>query len=94
MLQNLGRQQGCYNEHAAPINHIKKQTQLCGLFLKARESFATVFSVAGHIGVSENPSDILTKPVSPSDFNKHAGLVLFERLSRDDHSSPQGELQD
>ena len=93
MLQNLGRQQGCYNEHAAPINHIKNKHNSVA-YHKAREAVAASFAVAGHIDRSENPSDILTKPVIPSDFYKHTGLVLFEILSIDDQSSHQGELQD
>ena len=61
---------------------------------KAREAVAAGFAVTGHVDGSENPSDILTKPVIPSDFYKHTGLVLFEILSIDDQSSHQGELQE
>ena len=44
---------------------------------QAREVFAAGFAVAGHIYVMGNPSDILTKPVSSSEFYKHTGPVLL-----------------
>ena len=60
---------------------------------KVRESFACDFSIAGHIDRTENPSDILTKPFSPSEFNKHNGPVIFRIISKVFKFSPQGELQ-
>ena len=44
---------------------------------QAREVFAAGFAVAGHIYVMGNPSDILTKPVSSSEFYKHTDPVFL-----------------
>ena len=59
---------------------------------KARESFATGFSVAGHIDGKENSSDIITKPVSPSEVYNHNGTVIFGRILKYYQRSTQGEL--
>ena len=60
---------------------------------KAREAFAAIFAVTGHIGGTEEPSDILTKPFSPSEFYKHTGPLIFRIISKDSQCYPKGELQ-
>ena len=49
----------------------------------SRETFAVDFSITRHIDGTENPSDILTKPFSPSEFYTHTGPVVFLRISKD-----------
>ena len=59
---------------------------------KSREEFAAGFSVAKNTEGKGNTSDILTKPVIPSEFYKYTGPVIFGRISKDYQCSPKGEL--
>ena len=49
---------------------------------KAIEAFAAGFSVTEHIERLENPSDIITKPVSPSEFYKYTSTIIFGIISK------------
>ena len=59
-----------------PSNTLKNKQSYVA-YHKSREVLAASFSVAGHIDGMENPLDILTKPVSPSEFYKNTGPVIL-----------------
>jgi len=46
-------------------------------FHKAREAVAAGYVRTGHINSTENPSDVLTKAVSPTEFYRLTGPILY-----------------
>ena len=46
-------------------------------FHKAREAVAAGYVRTGHIDGTENPSDVLTKAVSPTEFYRPTGPILY-----------------
>ena len=59
MFQYLGRQQVCFNEHAAPINTLKNKHNSVDYY-KEIKLFADGFVISIHIDGTKNPLDILT----------------------------------
>ena len=67
---------------------LKKETQI-GAFLKIKISICCWFCRCWTYWWNGNQSDIKTKPVSPSEFYKHTGTVIFGRISKDDQCYPR-----
>ena len=59
-----------------PSSSIKKKHNSVA-FHKAREAVAAGYVRTGHIDGTENPSDVLTKAVSPTEFYRLTGPILF-----------------
>lgn len=59
-----------------PSSSIKKKHNSVA-FHKAREAVAAGYVRTGHINSTENPSDVLTKAVSPTEFYRLTGPILY-----------------
>ena len=62
-----------------PSSSIKKKHNSVA-FHKAREAVAAGHVRTGHINSTENPSDVLTKAVSPTEFYRLTGPILCNIL--------------
>ena len=59
-----------------PSSSIKKKHNSVA-FHKAREAVAAGYVRTGHIDSTENSSDVLTKAVSPTEFYRLTGPILY-----------------
>ena len=79
----LGDNQSVITNMQLPSSNLKKKHNSVA-FHKAREAFACSIARAGHIRGTENPADILTKPLGPKDFYKYTGPLMFGRINTEE----------
>ena len=74
----LGDNQAVITNMQLPSSTLKKKHNACA-FHKCREAVAAGFTRFGHVSSEENPSDVLTKSLSPRKMYELTGPILYNR---------------